>query len=140
MRSFALSDLARPHPVPVFQQRSRSFALPRRGASLDDGQVVPRLDRETNRCLRKDGLHRPTRRECDRELFSRFAITHCLACALPLTRIVVRFRSQQIEYDLPLVVELLQKPLACASVLGTIFLAIIVAKRVSFGIDGSKLK
>ncbi|GAA5916144.1 dolichyl-diphosphooligosaccharide--protein glycotransferase subunit OST1 [Sporobolomyces salmoneus] len=43
-----------------------------------------------------------------------------------------------IEYDLPLLVDLLQKPLACASVLSSIFLIIIVMKRVSFGIDGGK--
>ncbi|GAA5932202.1 dolichyl-diphosphooligosaccharide--protein glycotransferase subunit OST1 [Sporobolomyces koalae] len=41
-----------------------------------------------------------------------------------------------VEYDLPVLVDLLQKPLACAGVLSTIFLAVIVMKRVSFAIDG----
>ncbi|GAA6017787.1 hypothetical protein JCM11491_004619 [Sporobolomyces phaffii] len=43
-----------------------------------------------------------------------------------------------IEYDLPFLVDLLQKPLACASVFGSIFLVVIVMKRVNFGIDGGK--
>lgn len=41
-----------------------------------------------------------------------------------------------IEYDLPIFNELFQKPLAVASVLSSIFLVIIVMKRVSFSIDG----
>ncbi|GAA5963949.1 hypothetical protein JCM21900_004081 [Sporobolomyces salmonicolor] len=40
-----------------------------------------------------------------------------------------------IEYDLPLVTDLLQKPLACAGVLSSIFLATIVAKRLKWGIE-----
>ncbi|GAA5953777.1 hypothetical protein JCM3765_006963 [Sporobolomyces pararoseus] len=43
-----------------------------------------------------------------------------------------------IEYDLPLLVDFFQKPLACASVLSSIFLIIIVMKRVNFSIDGKK--
>ncbi|GAA6061801.1 hypothetical protein JCM10212_004857 [Sporobolomyces blumeae] len=39
-----------------------------------------------------------------------------------------------IEYDLPLWADLLQKPLACASVISTVFLAVVVAKRMSWGI------
>ncbi|BGP19266.1 hypothetical protein JCM10213_008216 [Rhodosporidiobolus nylandii] len=39
-----------------------------------------------------------------------------------------------IEYDLPVLVDYLQKPLAAATVLSSIFLAIILAKRVSWGI------
>jgi len=49
-----------------------------------------------------------------------------------LTHEIVR----QIEYDLPIFNELFQKPLAVASVLSSIFLVIIVMKRVSFSIDG----
>ncbi|GAA5881471.1 hypothetical protein JCM16303_005667 [Sporobolomyces ruberrimus] len=46
--------------------------------------------------------------------------------------------SVLIEYDLPFLSDLLQKPLACASVLSSIFLIVIAMRRVSFGIDGGK--
>ncbi|GAA5988916.1 hypothetical protein JCM11641_002914 [Rhodosporidiobolus odoratus] len=39
-----------------------------------------------------------------------------------------------IEYDLPILVDYLQKPLAVATVLSSLFLAIIFAKRLSWGI------
>lgn len=42
--------------------------------------------------------------------------------------------GSQIEYTLPPAVDFFQKPLACAAVLSSLFLVVIVAKRITFGI------